>query len=104
MAMGLTAKQTETYNYIRKYMMEKGIAPTLDEIRDALDLKSKSGVHRLLQGLHEWGWIRRMGGRSRAIELCQEPVTSTVDLTSPILRQALIAAGWTPPQSEREAA
>lgn len=104
MAMGITEKQILVYNFLRVYIHEKGMAPTQDEIRAAMKLKSKSGVHRLLQGLQERGWIRMMGGRSRAIELCQEPVTSTVDLTNPLLRQALIAAGWTPPKTQRIAA
>jgi len=65
----LTAKQKEMLDYLRS--CEK--CPSFDEMRDALGLKSKSGIHRLIAALEERGFVRRLANRARAIEVVEEP-------------------------------
>ncbi len=67
MITGLTRKQNELFRYIAAYTEANGIAPSLDEMTDALGLSSKSGTHRLLVCLEERGWIRREKGLARAL-------------------------------------
>lgn len=66
---GLTARQRELLSFIRKYLGEHGIVPSFDEMKDALGLASKSGIHRMIEALVERGYIERMPGRARAITL-----------------------------------
>jgi repressor LexA len=65
----LTAKQRELLMFIDARLKESGISPSFDEMREALDLKSKSGVHRLISALEERGFIRRLPNRARALEV-----------------------------------
>ena len=65
----LTRKQSELLNYLNAHLQEHDIPPSFDEMRDALGLASKSGVHRLVSGLEERGYIRRLANRARAIEI-----------------------------------
>ena len=69
----LTKKQYQLLMYIDKKLRESGISPSFDEMKDALDLKSKSGIHRLISGLEERGFIRRLPNRARALEVMQLP-------------------------------
>lgn len=69
----LTKKQFELLIYINDKMRETGIAPSFDEMKAALDLRSKSGIHRLINALEERGFIRRMAHRARAIEVVRLP-------------------------------
>src|SRR5947199_9870955 len=69
----LTAKQRELLLFIDKRLNESGISPGFDEMREALDLKSKSGVHRLISALEERGFIRRLPNRARALEVLKLP-------------------------------
>jgi repressor LexA len=62
----LTAKQHELLLFIQRKLEETGISPSFEEMKDALDLKSKSGVHRLISALEERGFIRRLPNRARA--------------------------------------
>jgi repressor LexA len=62
----LTAKQRELLLFIDNRLKESGISPSFDEMREALELKSKSGVHRLISALEERGFIRRLPNRARA--------------------------------------
>jgi repressor LexA len=71
----LTAKQRELLMFIRDRLDESGISPSFDEMREALDLKSKSGVHRLISALEERGFIRRLPNRARALEVVKLPET-----------------------------
>jgi repressor LexA len=71
----LTAKQRELLMFIRDRLNESGISPSFDEMREALDLKSKSGVHRLISALEERGFIRRLPNRARALEVVKLPET-----------------------------
>lgn len=69
----LTRKQHELLMFIHERMKESGIPPSFDEMKDALDLKSKSGIHRLITALEERGFIRRLPNRARALEVMRLP-------------------------------
>lgn len=69
----LTAKQHELVRFIQQRLEETGISPSFEEMKDALDLKSKSGVHRLISALEERGFIRRLPNRARALEVLKGP-------------------------------
>ena len=71
----LTLKQSELLTYLSDHMQQHDVPPSFDEMRDALGLASKSGVHRLVSGLEERGYIRRLANRARAIEVLK-PVTA----------------------------
>lgn len=72
----LTAKQRELLLLIHERLGETGVSPSFDEMREALDLKSKSGVHRLISALEERGFIRRLPNRARALEVLKLPESS----------------------------
>lgn len=69
----LTAKQHELLLFIQKRLEETGISPSFEEMKEALDLKSKSGVHRLISALEERGFIGRLPNRARALEVLKQP-------------------------------
>lgn len=69
----LTKKQYQLLIYIDEKLRVSGISPSFDEMKDALDLKSKSGIHRLITGLEERGFIRRLPHRARALEVLRLP-------------------------------
>src|SRR5688572_15805524 len=69
----LTRKQHELLMFIHERMKEAGIPPSFDEMKDALDLRSKSGIHRLITALEERGFIRRLPNRARALEVIKLP-------------------------------
>ncbi len=69
----LTRKQYELLMFIHERVRESGIPPSFDEMKDALDLKSKSGIHRLITALEERGYLRRMEKRARALEIIKLP-------------------------------
>lgn len=69
----LTAKQHELLNFIHERLSKTGVSPSFDEMREALDLKSKSGVHRLISALEERQFIRRLPNRARALEVVRMP-------------------------------
>src|SRR5690606_34413175 len=69
----LTRKQHELLMFIHERMKESGIPPSFDEMKDALDLRSKSGIHRLITALSERGFIRRLPNRARALEVIKLP-------------------------------
>ena len=69
----LTAKQRELLLFIDDRLKDSGVSPSFDEMREALDLKSKSGVHRLISALEERGFIRRLPNRARALEVVKLP-------------------------------
>ena len=71
----LTRKQNELLLYINRHLTEKGVSPSFDEMKDALGLKSKSGIHRLITALEERGFIRRLPNRARALEVIRLPET-----------------------------
>ena len=69
----LTKKQLDLLEFIHKRMQKDGVPPSFDEMKEALDLRSKSGIHRLITALEERGFIRRLAHRARAIEIVKLP-------------------------------
>jgi len=72
----LTRKQRELLLFINQRLTATGVSPSFDEMKDALNLKSKSGIHRLVSGLEERGFIRRLPHRARALEVVKLPEES----------------------------
>jgi len=75
----LTAKQQQLLMYIKQHLDIGGISPSFEEMKDALDLKSKSGIHRLISALEERGFIRRLPNRARALEVLKLPDGASVE-------------------------
>jgi repressor LexA len=73
----LTRKQSDLLRFINERLKETGVPPSFDEMKDALDLRSKSGIHRLILALEERGFIRRLPNRARALEVLRLPESST---------------------------
>lgn len=69
----LTAKQQQLLLFIKRHLDKGGVSPSFEEMKDALDLKSKSGIHRLISALEERGFIRRLPNRARALEVLKLP-------------------------------
>ncbi|MCR2833755.1 transcriptional repressor LexA [Parerythrobacter lacustris] len=69
----LTKKQHELIRFIHQRLEDTGVSPSFEEMKEALDLKSKSGVHRLISALEERGFIRRLPNRARALEVLKQP-------------------------------
>jgi repressor LexA len=69
----LTRKQSELLTYIDTRLSQSGVSPSFEEMKEALELKSKSGVHRLISALEERGFIRRLPNRARALEILKMP-------------------------------
>lgn len=69
----LTPKQQELLSFIQNRLEEGGVSPSFEEMKDALDLRSKSGIHRLINALEERGFIRRLPNRARALEVLKLP-------------------------------
>src|SRR5512145_2893894 len=79
----LTRKQFELLRFINERLKESGVPPSFDEMKEALDLRSKSGIHRLITALEERGFIRRLPNRARALEVVRLP-----DSVAPALASA----------------
>jgi repressor LexA len=84
----LTAKQHELLMFIHGRLGRTGVSPSFDEMREALDLKSKSGVHRLISALEERKFIRRLPNRARALEIVKLPETNAIEFTPAPMRQS----------------
>ena len=93
----LTAKQHELLLYIQRKLEETGISPSFEEMKDALDLKSKSGVHRLISALEERGFIRRLPNRARALEVLRQPENVTATARPAPANDTVVAL--TPPRA-----
>ena len=79
----LTRKQHELLMFVHQRLKEAGVPPSFDEMKDALDLRSKSGIHRLIKALEERGFIRRLPNRARAIEVLRLPDSMSPGLATP---------------------
>ncbi len=77
----LTKKQYELLMFINERLKETGVAPSFDEMKEALHLKSKSGIHRLIRALEERGFIRRLPHRARALEVMRLPDAASPSLS-----------------------
>jgi repressor LexA len=98
----LTAKQHELLLFIQRKLEETGISPSFEEMKEALDLKSKSGVHRLISALEERGFIRRLPNRARALEVTRQPEDVTSGKRAPA--NDLVSRVATPPKAAPAAA
>ncbi len=79
----LTKKQNELLRFIHERLQEAGVPPSFDEMKDALDLRSKSGIHRLIIALEERGFIRRLPNRARALEVLRMPESALPASSAP---------------------
>jgi len=79
----LTRKQHQLLLFINKRLSEDGVSPSFEEMKDALDLASKSGVHRLITALEERGFIRRLAHRARALEVLKMPDSVSPSVNTP---------------------
>jgi len=84
----LTKKQHELLLFIHKHLQKHGVSPSFDEMKAALELKSKSGIHRLITGLEERGFIRRLAHRARAVEVVRLPDDMTPSAPARIMSVA----------------
>src|SRR6187549_1128185 len=98
----LTAKQHELLLYIQRKLEETGISPSFEEMKDALDLKSKSGVHRLISALEERGFLRRLPNRARALEVLRQPENVTASPRAAPANDTVVTL--TPPRARPEPA
>ena len=89
----LTRKQLELLDFIQKRVARDGVPPSFDEMKDALDLRSKSGIHRLITALEERGFIRRLPHRARALEIVRMPEA----MATPGFKPKVIAGDRTEP-------
>jgi repressor LexA len=81
----LTRKQHELLTFIHDRLAETGVSPSFEEMKEALDLKSKSGVHRLISALEERNFIRRLPNRARALEVLRLPETAIKSAAAPVV-------------------
>lgn len=89
----LTRKQYDLLQFLAERIQKDGVSPSFDEMKDALDLRSKSGIHRLITALEERGFIRRLPHRARAIEILKMPETMHDALTE---KKRPTPTGFTP--------
>ena len=92
----LTRKQLDLLEFIHKRLQKDGVPPSFDEMKEALDLRSKSGIHRLITALEERGFIRRLAHRARAIEILRLPESIGVGGFQP----RIIEGSLSPPPAE----
>ena len=76
----LTKKQKELLNYIQNFQNKNGVTPSYEEMKSALDLKSKSGIHRLIIALEERGFVKRLAHKARALEIIKDGI-SNIDVS-----------------------
>jgi repressor LexA len=100
----LTQKQRELLVFINERIKETGVSPSFDEMKEALDLRSKSGIHRLITALEERGFIRRLPHRARALEVLRLPDSASPKIASgrfsPSVVEGKFGKGRRPPRRE----
>jgi repressor LexA len=89
----LTKKQYELLLFINERLNEQGVSPSFDEMKEALGLRSKSGIHRLITGLEERGFIRRLPHRARALEISRLPDNVNTPLAGQAAKPVAVPAG-----------
>jgi repressor LexA len=95
----LTRKQHELIRFIQARLEDSGVSPSFEEMKEALDLKSKSGVHRLISALEERGFIRRLPNRARALEVLRQPEDVTSKAPTKAANSNTAAAVIRPPEA-----
>ena len=96
----LTRKQHELIRFIQTRLEDTGVSPSFEEMKEALDLKSKSGVHRLISALEERGFIRRLPNRARALEVLRQPDDVTTITTRAAANANSALTALRPPPSK----
>src|SRR5580693_1302587 len=89
----LTKKQKELLVLIRDRLAAEGVPPSFEEMKDALGLRSKSGIHRLITGLEERGFIKRLPHRARALEITRMPEGMEAKMSKSSTRKSRLPAG-----------
>ncbi len=97
----LTRKQHELLLFVNRRLSEDGVSPSFEEMKEALNLKSKSGIHRLITGLEERGFIRRLAHRARALEIVRLPEDTSVAQRRAAPPAPVAAAPAAAPTAER---
>eukprot|EP01025_Chloroclados_australasicus_P003299 TRINITY_DN107724_c0_g1_i1.p2 TRINITY_DN107724_c0_g1~~TRINITY_DN107724_c0_g1_i1.p2 ORF type:complete len:104 (+),score=22.70 TRINITY_DN107724_c0_g1_i1:59-370(+) len=97
----LTRKQQELLLLIHDRLQEDGVPPSFDEMKDALNLKSKSGIHRLITALEERGFIRRLPNRARALEVIKLP-EAFAQRAEPVPAAAPRPSGFSPQKKTKK--
>ena len=97
----LTRKQHELLMFIHERIKESGVSPSFDEMKDALDLASKSGIHRLITALEERGFLRRLPHRARALEVVKLPEQAAPGTARGRFRPQLVSASTSPGSTAR---
>jgi len=92
----LTRKQYELLVYIDRHLKQTGFSPSFEEMKDALDLKSKSGIHRLISALEERGYLARRHHRARALDVLRLPDNMVARETTPLEAEADASQGFAP--------
>lgn len=92
----LTKKQHELLMFIHERIQETGVSPSFDEMKEALDLASKSGIHRLITALEERGFIRRLAHRARALEVLKLPESASAGRPRGPFRPQVVEGGGRP--------
>ncbi len=83
----LTAKQQQLFDFIEKTRgIDTGVSPSFDEMREAVGLKSKSGIHRLVQSLTERGFVRQLKNKARALEIVRSSAQNVIEGTQDVIR------------------
>ncbi|HUF55737.1 MAG TPA: transcriptional repressor LexA [Thermohalobaculum sp.] len=100
----LTKKQYDLLEFIHRRVQRDGVPPSFDEMKEALDLRSKSGIHRLITALEERGFIRRLAHRARAIEILRLPDTIAGQRAATGFRPSVIEGDLARPAPERSEA
>ncbi|WND02374.1 transcriptional repressor LexA [Temperatibacter marinus] len=93
----LTKKQNLLLMFIHEKVQENGVAPSFDEMKDALGLKSKSGIHRLVGALEERGFLRRLANRARALEVVKLPDNMTATAQTPVDKSNIVTGNFGAP-------
>ena len=97
----LTKKQYDLLMFIHRRMTDSGVPPSFEEMKDALDLKSKSGIHRLITALEERGFIRRLPNRARALEVLRLPDSVNPPARKGFSPSVIEGSGGSQPQPDR---
>ena len=90
----LTKKQKNLLLFINKKLRSSGVSPSYEEMKQSLNLKSKSGIHRLISALEERGFIKRLAHKARALEVIKLPETASADAVSGSLITSKALALW----------
>ena len=78
----LTKKQKELFDYLKEYISNNQISPSFEEMKEAVNLKSKSGIHRLISSLEERGFIKRLKHKARAMEIVNKEIKNNISIDS----------------------